>query len=320
MEKTWALKEADQHFYRLGVRRATEGLPFADEKNPARAYTLSLFFWGGGQSYSGLRMRGVLFQIFMFVCSLGTGFSILYGEDLMPLLQSYALSRADVFLAAELLLFSVLIFWSYNAVDAYHAAVKARRVPFRGIRSRVLPFLCSLLVPGWGQFMNGQPLKGSLLAGFSVIGIFSLVTVPCVLLFWPALDPSRSRSILESIFTVMVLYAPFIPVISIVSGYDALKVSMDDVKKELLLDRIVLALHRVRAEGWVRSMLPGMKTVCVFALLLGLVLLFRNNPYFPVNYYSDHLAHAQSRLYEQGMTLLPDFIGRVLSAGAKGNF
>jgi hypothetical protein len=309
------MKEADQRFYPLGVRRATEGLPFADEKNPARAYTLSLFFWGGGQSYSGLRMRGVLFQIFMFVFFIGIGFSTQYGKDVMPLLESYAVSRADVFLAAELLLFSILIFWSYNAADAYHAAVKARRVPFRGVRSRALPLVCSLLLPGWGQFMNGQPLKGSLLAGFSVLGIFSLVTVPCVLLFWPALDPSRSRSIIESIFTVMVLYVPCIPVISVVSGYDALKVSMDDVKKELLLDRIVLALHRVRAEGWVRSLLPSMKSVIVFALLIGLVLLFRNNHYFPVNYYSGHLANAQSWLYEQGMTLLPDFIGRVLSSG-----
>ncbi len=312
MGKTWVTQEADQHFYRLGVRRATEGLPFADEKNPARAYTLSLLLWGGGQSYSGLRMKGVLFQIFMLVLLIGAAFFVLYGSHLLILLESSGTSRSEVFLAAELLLFGALIFWTYNAADAYHAAVKARRVPFRGVRSRVLPFLCSLLVPGWGQFLNGQPLKGSILACFSVLSLFSLATAPCVLLFWPALEPSRARSAVESIFAVTVLYAPLIPVIAAVSGYDALKVSLDDVKKDLLLDRIVLALHRFRVDGWLRSLLPGMKSMITLALLLWLVLTFRNHRYSPLYRYGRHLQSVQSLLSAEGMTLLPDLIGRVL--------
>ena len=50
MAKTSHIKDSDPYFYRLGIRRATRGLPFVDEKNPVRAYTFSLLFWGAARA------------------------------------------------------------------------------------------------------------------------------------------------------------------------------------------------------------------------------------------------------------------------------
>ena len=67
MAKSWRIKDADPYFYRLGVKRATHGMPFVDDKNPATAFTFSLLFCGAGQSYSGQRMKAVLFQALMLL-------------------------------------------------------------------------------------------------------------------------------------------------------------------------------------------------------------------------------------------------------------
>lgn len=311
------MENADQYYCFHTLRRATKGLPFADEKNPARAYTLSLFLWGGGQIYSGQRRKGLLFRLFMIVFFIGTVLSLFYGKELLTLLRAYGISHADAFLSAEILFFFALMFWTYNAGDAYHQAARARRVPFRGVQSRAWPLLCSILIPGWGQFVNGQPVKGSIFAGFSVLGIFSLVTVPAVLLFWPSLEVCRARSVIEAIFAITVLYAPLIPVIWFFSSYDALRVSFDDIKKESLVDRIIFAINRLRTEGLVRSLLPSVKPIALFGLVVFFVVMI-NHHYFPGNFFSGHLAGTQVWLHEQGMTLVPDLINALLSGTALG--
>ncbi len=313
MEKAWVIKDADSHLYRLGVRRATEGMPFADEKNPARAYTLSLFFWGAGQSYSGQRMRGVLFQTCMVVFLIGTALCLLYGKHLLALLQEFDVSHAAAVLGVELLLLSALIFWAYNAIDAYHEAESARRVPFHGVRSRVLPMLSSLLLPGWGQFMNGQPLKGMLLACFGVLNIFSLITIPAVLLCWPALEQSRMRSLLEIVFAVTACYTPLTPLVCLFSGYDALKVSLDDTKKETLLDRMMLTVTRFRALGWMRIIIPRVGSTVALGLILGLIVFGVNRHYHPADFLYGRLAGAEEWLHQRGMTVVPDLIDRLLA-------
>jgi hypothetical protein len=316
VQKAWVIRDADRHFYRLGVRRATEGSPFADEKNPARAYSLSMLFWGRGQSYSGQRKKGLMLQVLMIIFLTGIIVSALCGRAFLGLLENYGISRAHAFLSAELLFFVALIFWTGNADDAYHAAAKARKVPFAGVKSRVRPLLCSLLIPGWGQYMNGQPIKGSMFAGFSVLGIFSLVSVPAVLLCWPYLEASPARFFVEIIFTLAVIYAPLIPGVWLFSGYDAWKVSCDDAKKESLVDRISDAINRRRSDGWVRSVFTHMKSTAVIALFLALILVGMNQYSIPASVYSRYLSDARLSLQMQGMTLVPDLIERLLSGAA----
>ena len=104
-------------------------------------------------------MKSNLFQSLMLLFLIGTGLGVLFRKALGALLSGYGIPLTKAFLSLEFLLLSVLVFWIYNAVDAYRATARARRVPFRGIENKALPALASLLIPGWGQFMNGHPRK-----------------------------------------------------------------------------------------------------------------------------------------------------------------
>jgi hypothetical protein len=204
-----------------------------------------------------------------------------------------------------------LIFWSHNAGDAYHGAVKLRTTPFTGITGHFSPFLCSLLIPSWGQFLNGQPVKGSIFMGLSVLSLFSLLSIPATVMAWPHFDPSEARFIVEAIFAVSVLFVPLIPFIYIFSSYDALKVSLDDLKKESLLDRMKAANNRRRQRGWWNSVLPHLKSFLALGLVLTFILTVIYFNLFPKRYYAQQLKHIQSTLRAQGMTLVPDLIDRL---------
>lgn len=313
MDKVWVVRDADQYFYRQGVRRATKGLPFADEKNPAKAFTFSLFLWGAGQNYSGLRMRSVVYQTLMLLFLSISFFLYYFASDLLELAQRYGISYAEVFLCSEFVLLTILTFWHYNAVDAYHAATRARRVPFHGVENRFLPMFSSLFIPGWGQFMNGQPVKGLLLSVFSVLNYFSLITISAVLIFWSSFQPSPARSLIESVFSLAVLYAPFVPVISLLSSYDAFRISIDDSKKETPLDRIVFALNRIRTEGWMRHAALLARSLFLLALVIGMLIIAFNEGFFPAAYFSGYLSSAEDWMRSQGMTLVPDLINSLRS-------
>ena len=312
MEKVWVIRDPDELLQGHKTRRLTkEALP-SDGKSPAAAYSLSMICWGAGQLYNNQRMKGLLFLFAMIVFFIGAILSLMYMNPLLQVMSSYKYSVADVFLMAELLFFSALIFWTYNAGDAYHAAVKARAMPFAGIQSRTYPFLCSLLLPGWGQFLNGQPIKGSMYAGFSVLAVFSFVSIPSVIVAWPSLEAVKTRFIIEEVFALTVLFAPLIPLIWLFGSFDALKVSLDDIKKESFFDRISYANNRRRSQGWVKGVFPHIKSTIALGLFLILLVIVVGRS-FPAKYYCDQLTQARSRLQEKGMTIVPEIIGRVLS-------
>jgi amino acid transporter len=153
-------------------------------------------------------------------------------------------------------------------------------------------------------------------SGFSVLGLFSIVSIPAILLVWPSLEASETRSIVEEIFTLAVLFAPLIPFIWIFGSYDALKVSLDDLKKEPFFDRIKYANNRRRTQGWVRGVYPHIKSTIILGLFL-IVLVVVIYHTFPENYYRYQLTYAQAWLHKQGMTMVPELISRVLSVMAR---
>jgi TM2 domain-containing membrane protein YozV len=308
------MEDPDDRLHGCKTRRLTkEALP-SDGKNPAAAYTLSLFFWGWGQLYNDQRAKGLLFLFAMVMVVMVPALALVYWNSFLNVLRSYAISNADAFLTAEILFFSVLIFWMYNAGDAYHKAVKARILPFAGVQSHAYPFLCSLLMPGWGQFLNGQPIKGSIFSGLSILSIFSLVSIPSVLVIWPSLEAVRSRFIIEEIFALTVLFAPLMPFLWLIGSFDALKVSLDEIKKESFVDRIKYANNRRRTQGWMRGVYPHIKLTVFLVLFL---IFFARLSYhsFPKNYYSGQIAVVQVRLQELGMTIVPEMIGHCFRSG-----
>jgi TM2 domain-containing membrane protein YozV len=313
MEKVWVIEDPDSYLKDQTPKseEVDEPPPTTIGKSPAIAYTLSIIFLGSGQLYIGQKAKG---EWFLFIMLLAFFALILVFESWFPLIQflhSHDISYAGTFLFVEVLYFFALIFWSHNAGDAYHGAIKTRATPFTGIKGHYTPFLCSLLIPGWGQFINGQPVKGSIFMGLSILSFFSLLSIPATVLAWPHFKPSEARFIIEAIFAISVLYLPLIPFIFIFSSYDALKVSLDDLKKESLLYRMKAANNRRRQRGLWNNVLPHLKSFFALGLVLTFILTVIYFNLFPKQYYVQQLKHIQSTLRDQDMTLVPDLIDRL---------
>ncbi len=317
MDKIWVVDDPDELLRRRKTRRMEPQAPPPDEKSPATAYSWSVLFWGGGQFYNDQVVKGLSFFFLMVAFYAGAAAVVVTWSDIVRFLRERGISASALLLAAFTVLLSALIFWRLCCSNAYHGAAKTRKTRFPGVKNRVFPFLCSLLLPGWGQFLNGQPVKGSIYAGFSVVSSCALVIVPAVLLVWHDLEPSSARFLVESIFTIAVLFLPLIPFIWLIGSYDALTVSLEDLKKEPLWERIKAANNRRRTQGWVRGIFPQIKWTLVLVLFLVFFLVVIYN-YFPRTFYASELASARSWLQAQGMTLLPDLLGRLFPAAIAG--
>lgn len=311
MDKVWEIK--DPEAYLRGKKAPTGPRPaLREQRDPARAYNLSMLYWGGGQLYNDQLRKGGAFMVLMLLVFGGTVLGIIYRVELYEFLHNRVISRSKAFLAAEVVLFLVLLFWVSNAADAYRAAARTRKTRFPGVSSRIMPLLGSLLVPGWGQFLNGQPIKGSILSVLAVIGSFSAFTVILTFLAWPLLDAGDARFIAEGIAAVCLLLVPLVPLLWTFSAYDALKVSHDDLLKEPLGERIKAAYYRGRTQGFVRGVFPQIKgTVMLVLVLAFFVIVVRY--WSPLEFYAKLLSSVQTLLRDRGMTIVPELIGRLLA-------
>lgn len=312
MEKVWEIKSPPRHPKPARTSPSRETAPRI-EKDPARAYTLSLLFWGAGQGYNEEHGKALAFQILLVAVIVNVVLAGLFFNRLVLFLQSARISLSASFLAAEILIFSILVFWFSNAGDAYRAAARSRSNPFRGFDSRFYPCFCSLLLPGWGQFLNGQPAKGSLFSAVSVFGLFAALSIPAALLAWPSLDESDARFTAEAVFAVTTLYSPLVPFFWLFSGYDALKVSLDELKKESLWERIVSANNRRRTQGWVRGIFPQVRSTLLLVLFLVFLVLVIDRV-FPSGFYAGLLSALSAGLRARGMTILPEIIELAIPA------
>jgi hypothetical protein len=310
MEKIWEIEDPDQPSRR---RIPEQPEPPRGEPDPAIAYTLSVFVWGLGQLYTDQIMKGAAFMVLMLLFAAGTVLSFFFWDNLLVFLVLRDLTRSGALLALEVLLLCALLFWTYSAADAYHQAARTRRTRFRGVSSRVAPVLCSLAVPGWGQYLNGQPIKGGVFRSLSVLGFFSILTVPAVILAWPYLEDTGSRFLIEGIFAVCLFSAPLLPLLWAVGCHDAFKVSREDLLKEPFRERLKAAYYRGRTQGWVRGVFPQVKGTFTLALYLVLFLIVTYY-YFPKGYYREQLTGLRNVLAGQGMTIVPELIGRLFEA------
>jgi len=311
MDKVWEIK--DPEAYLKGTKTVPRQMPPREEKDPAAAYSRSLFCWGLGQLYNDQLVKGAVFMASMLLLFGGTVLAVIYRQFLLDFLTARTVSRSSSFLAAEALLLLVLLFWISNAADAYRRAALSRRTRFPGVSSRVTPLLGSLAVPGWGQFLNGQPIKGSIFSVLAVIGGFSVLSVLLTYLAWPLLEAGDARFLAEGIAATCLLLAPLAPLLWTISAYDAFSVSGDDLLKEPLWERIKAAYYRGRTQGWVRGVFPQIKGTFMLVLFLAFFVIVVHY-WFPTGFYARLLESAQTLLRGRGMTIVPELIGRALDA------
>lgn len=313
MEKVWVIKDPDEYLKPRRKPRITKEDPSPAEVDPALAFTLSLLFWGSGQLYNGQRAKGLNYIGLALYCNALALLLCTFQQEIPSYLFFYGISPAQAVLAAALLLFVFLIFWVFNASDAYHTAMKGRRTPFPGVSSRAWPVFCSLLVPGWGQFLNGQPIKGALFAVFGAFSIFSLISVPGILQAWPFLEDSYSRLIVEGVLLLSLFSVLVMPFLWVLGVFDAWKVSQDEIKKEPFLERLKAANNRRRAYGLVRGVFPQIKRTLLLALFLIILIIITVRFYFPMDFYRECLMKALSWSSKQGMMLIPELIRGIIT-------
>ena len=308
MEKVWEIKDPESYLRKkpTGPRPAPR-----EEKDPSKAYNLSMFYWGGGQLYNDQLVKGAVFLVSQALVLAGAVLFVIYDHELLRFLRASGPPLSSMFLVGEALLFLLILFWVSNAADAYRIAARTRKTRFRGTNSRVAPFLGSLVVPGWGQFLNGQPIKGSLFSVLAVIESFSILSVAFAFLAWPLLDSGNARFVSEEIFAVCLIIAPTAPLVWTLSAYDAFKVSHDDLLKEPLWERIKAAYYRGRTQGWVRGVFPQIKGTFLLVLFLTFFVIVVYY-WFPTGFYAKLLASMQALLRDRGMTIVPELIGKLL--------
>ncbi|HXC61652.1 MAG TPA: hypothetical protein VNV63_03175 [Nitrospiria bacterium] len=279
------------------------------EKSPAVAFSLSLLFWGGGQIYNRQWGLGFLFILIMANVYGTLAIAILFWDFITSSLKSVYITSFEVFAACGIFYLFGLIFWAFNAFHAYHKATQARTDPFQGIDNRLLPPLCSALIPGWGQFLNGQSKKGVFFLIFAMAGQFVLAAFLLIPLFWPALETDMDRLMLEKVLAIAVILSPLILLMWGFSIYDAVRVCLEPLKKEPLRKRFEYAINRIRIKGWKQAVVSRAKPIFVLGLFLVLSLTL-GYYYFPQREYVTMLQSLRFQLSEQKMVLIPDLIGQ----------
>lgn len=146
------------------------------------------------------------------------------------------------------------------------------------------------------------------LALIELVAVPALVIIP---LFWPRLDTAMDRLFWETALVAVLVLSPLTLLIWPLSSFDALKVSLDDTKKEPVLKRLEYANNRRRMYGWGRGVFPHFKRTLILGLSLALCLAVTYYQ-FPREYYVARLQNLQVQLSQQHLVLIPRLIDRVL--------
>ncbi len=307
-DKVWEIRDSGEKRLFVDETKKARTVRRPEQKNPAIAFSLSLLFWGGGQFYNDQVGRGVLFFLLMIIYSTVIFVLVFARETVAGYLSYERISMDTVFTTLGLFYAVGVLLWAFNADQAYHRAARGRREPFTGIDNKVLPLLCSLFVPGWGQFLNGQDKKGGVFLGLASVSLLSVASILGVTLLWTSFEIDEYRIFYEMVLVIALLYTPFIPIVWLIGAFDAIKVSIDEVKKEPLLKRLKYANYRRKMHG-LRGIIPHFKMTVVLGVLL-ITLLVAGFFLGPQKYYIPRLKSLHVRLVEKDMVIIPYILER----------
>lgn len=287
----------------------------AKQKNPALAYSLSLLIWGCGQLYNKRWKTGTLLLLFMIIFYSSMSMFIMSRTSLASFFESINISRSGTLLICGFFYLSGILTWYFNSCHAYFTTIKINGNSFEGLKSVLFPAVCSLLIPGWGQFLNGQPQKGIF---FQILGLTGLAAFPVIIivfLLWPTLEVSQARLIVEWIFTISIISIPFVLLIWLLNIYDAASISMNDMKKEPPRKRIGYYInryrHNIQIHGRKNAILKIVKRIVLVILLLSISII--SYRFIPKEFYIQKLKNVSSQTSQDGMTVIPALINNFCS-------
>ncbi len=296
------------HRRRSGGRQVD---PSKREVNPAMAFTYSILFWGGGQLHNNQDWMGFALAFLMFLFYGCLGAAIVRWDLLLEYMGLFPGSLSTIYMGAVLFATLGVTLWLSSSVQAYLRASWDRYTLFNGVNNHLFPFICSLILPGWGQFLNGQTRKGTLFVMASLAGYVSVSVIVLTMIFWPYLDTAAERIAVEWLLTPAILILPAFLLASLVSGYDALRVSLDEIKKEPWKKRLEYANNRRRMKGWRRGVWPQIRLTMGLSLVLCLCLGVAYH-LIPQDFYTLSLRTARDVLVEHHLTVIPELLNRAL--------
>lgn len=274
------------------------------QKSPALVFSLSLLLWGGGFRYLGERRPAAFCMTAMALFGGIFAALILCRVPATRLLVRHGLQLSPFALGVEILFLAGLLFWLGNAVAAYHRALASRTERYLGGDRKRWPFLASLVLPGWGQFLNGQELKGVCFLACALLGGFSLFVLAVTHALWPLLQAEPGRRLFEAYLTAALLALPLLLLIWLVGAYDAYRSCQRLQRRKLCLKN---PGYRPGRRRLLRALLPSSSAVLGLLLAISLGMQFA-----PRSFYRDSLSQARAELLQQRVEILPDLLQKAI--------
>jgi hypothetical protein len=142
--------------------------------SPAAASSLSLFVWGMGQLYNGDGKLATLFALSQLFVLAFHYMLYMTWERIRDFAHLFFISEWELMLYASSIDFCVVLLMIYNVAHAYRTA-ESQAGRYRGIRKPILSGMASLVIPGWGQMLNGQLWKGVFFLFSFLVAIYLVV-------------------------------------------------------------------------------------------------------------------------------------------------
>jgi TM2 domain-containing membrane protein YozV len=314
-QKVWVIDDVRQGGTpaRSRMEKQTENRfdPSVSDKNPAVAFSLSMLVWGSGHMYIREFGLGSIFMGCMILFYSAIAAIVTFRDSAIRFVSESFIAAPAFIVAAVLFVILGIFCWLCSAAHAYFKTTSLRSEDFRGASNEFWPLLCSLLFPGWGQFVNGQPRKGLFFLVFGATGLFSVSFVIIALSAWPLLSSGPDRFALE-----ILLYAAFsaIPVSLLMwmaSAHDSFWSCREPVRKRPFRTRWQFARDKIRTHGITRFLMPQIKGTAKIAALLAVSILAGSH-FFPKAYYREELERIRVELLNQQMEVIPEMVGRVI--------
>ncbi|HKI50645.1 MAG TPA: hypothetical protein VJ995_01100 [Geothermobacteraceae bacterium] len=262
-------------------------------QNPVWSFSLALLVPGSGHLYLGYRRQGFWIMGAALAVTAAVLTLMMARETVYRALTAYP-EQASLLLVSFLGLSLVgLGLWLASAVDAYRRPMLRRREAWPGLENPLFPLVCSLVLPGWGQVLNGQFKKGFFFLSLVSLGCFVLESLGGGLYFWPLIKQGPLRGIIDWLLIASVLALPLM-----LSGWLAAAFDAYLSGQRLIRQRFSRAVPSKRASGpgFARMLVP--RTSAVLCLLLAISL---GMQLVPKDYYASRLEQVQAGLQESNL-------------------
>jgi hypothetical protein len=167
-----------------------------------------------------------------------------------------------------------------------------------------LPVGGSLLFPGWGQFLNGQPRKGIFFLVFGISGLLCAFIMLLVLHIWSLLVMGADRHLFEICLAGALAFLPIVVLMWIVSVYDAFRSCEYFLRYK---QRSKWEGKRFQGRAFLRDFIPQCSAVLGLMLAISLAMQF-----CPKQYYLDSLREVRGEMLSSNMTIIPEFIHKLI--------